>query len=138
MTRLAKQGATGLTALVIAFVLTAALASTAAAKGKSTKTEAEWIKFDPEAKTVTAKVKVPGRGKDAKMLKRNQEAVFAVMPEGSVLTRTTVSINGQRGELSDIPAGEMVIIYWRPDEDDPKLPRARKIDVVLNDILSDE
>ena len=71
------------------------------------------------------------------MLKRNQEAVFAVKPEGSVLTRTTVSINGRKGELSDIPEGEMVIIYWRPDEDDPKLPRARKIDMVLNDLLSD-
>lgn len=138
MTRLAKQSATGLTALVLAFAFTTAIAASAAAPSKSTKTEAEWIKFDPEAKTVTAKVTKPGRGKNAKLLKRNMEAVFAVKPEGSVLTRTTVSINGRKGELADIPEGKIVIIYWRVDEEDADVRRARKIDVLLKDLLNDE
>ncbi|MFQ5417850.1 MAG: hypothetical protein ACE5FL_12490 [Myxococcota bacterium] len=119
-------------ALVCAFTL--AVASTAEAqKARSVQTEAVWIKFDPEAKTVTAKVKKPGRGKDAKLLKRNKEAVFLVKPEGSVLTRTTVAINGVKGELSDIPEGKTVNIYWRPDEKDKTKPRARKIDVIFSD-----
>jgi len=104
-----------------------------AATEKSVQTEAEWVKFDAEAKTVTAKVKKPGRGSDAKMLKKNKQATWAVEPEGSVLVRTTVSINGVKGELGDIPAGKTVNIYWRPDEKDPTIPRARKIDVIMSD-----
>jgi hypothetical protein len=87
---------------------------------------------------VTVKVRKPGRGKDAKLLKRNKEAVFAVKPEGSVLTRTTVSINGVKGEITDIPEGKTVNVYWRPDEKDPSILRARKIDVFLSDEELDE
>jgi hypothetical protein len=124
---------TWLAAVALAFAFTAALAATGQAAGKSVQTEAEWISYDPEAKTVTVKVKKPGRGKDAKLLKRNREAVFAVEPEGSVLTRTTVAINGVKGEISDIPAGKTVNVYWRPDEEDPSILRARKIDVIMSD-----
>jgi hypothetical protein len=124
----------GVAALVFAVNVGFAPAAEAQGKGKSIQTEAEWVKFDAEAKTVTAKVKKPGRGADAKkLLKKNQEATFAVKPEGSVLTRTTVSINGKKGELTDISEGKSVNIYWRPDEDDPSIPRARKIDVILSD-----
>ena len=91
------------------------------------------VRADAEAKTVTVKVKKPGRGKDAKLLKKNKEAVFAVKPEGSVLTRTTVAINGVKGEIADIPAGKTVNVYWRPDENDPSILRARKIDVIMSD-----
>ena len=119
--------------MALAFAFTTVFAVSAQAEGKSVQTEAEWIKFDPEAKTVTVKVKKPGRGKDAKLLKRNKEAVFAVKPEGSVLTRTTVAINGVKGEITDIPAGKTVNVYWRPDEKDPSILRARKIDVFLSD-----
>jgi hypothetical protein len=124
---------TGLAAVALAFAFTAAFAANGQAAGKSIQTEAEWISYDAEAKTVTVKVKKPGRGKDAKLLKRNREAVFAVKPEGSVLTRTTVAINGVKGEISDIPAGKTVNVYWRPDEEDPSILRARKIDVIMSD-----
>jgi hypothetical protein len=50
-----------------------------------------------------------------------------------VLVRTTVAINGVKGELGDIPEGKTVNIYWRPDEKDPTILRARKIDVILSD-----
>jgi uncharacterized protein (DUF849 family) len=136
---LAKRTLAILTASALAFVFTAAFAATAQAeKAKSVQTEAVWVKFDPEANTVTAKVKKPGRGKDAKLLKKNKEAVFLVKPEGSVLTRTTVAINGVRGELDDIDEGKTVIIYWRPDEKDKTKPRARKIDVIMSEKELDE
>jgi hypothetical protein len=72
------------------------------------------------------------------MLTKNKEATFAVKPEGSVLTRTTVAINGVKGEITDIPKGKTVNIYWRPDETDPNVMRARKIDVILSDAELDE
>ena len=110
----AKRTLSGLAAVALVIAFQAAVAAEAHAKGKSVQTEAEWIKFDPEAKTVTVKVVKPGRGDDAKKLKRNKEATFAVKPEGSVLTRTTVAINGVKGEISDIPEGKTVNVYWRP------------------------
>jgi len=135
MTLLSKRAITGVTALALAFAFTIASPDCALAKSKvkSVQTEAIWVAFDAEAKTVTAKVVKPGRGKDAKQLKRNKEATFAVVPEGSVLVRTTVAINGVKGELGDIPVSKTVNIYWRPDEKDPTILRARKVDVILSD-----
>jgi len=111
----------------------AMLPATAFAAGKSTQTEALWVKFDPEGQTVTVKVKKPGSGKDAKKLKRGAEATFNVKVAGSVLTKTTVSINGKRGELAEIPEGKTVNIYWRPDENDATKMFARKIDVIFSE-----
>ena len=102
-------------------------------KAKSTQTEAEWIKFDPETNTVTVKVKKPGRDNDAKRLKKNKEATFKVKPEGSVLTRTTVSINGRKAELTDLSEGKTVNIYWRPDTSDDTVMFARKIDAIMSE-----
>jgi hypothetical protein len=120
-------------AVALTLSLVGPTSANAQGKAKSTQTEAEWIKFDPEAKTVTVKVKKPGRGKDAKRLKKNKEATFNVKPEGSVLTRTTVSINGMKAELSDLPAGKTVNIYWRPDTSDDTKMFARKIDAILSE-----
>ena len=135
MTLLSNRATTGVTALALVFAFTIASSESAEAKSKvkSIQTEAVWVEFDAEAKTVTAKVKKPGRGKQAKVLKKNKEATWAVVPEGSVLVRTTVAVNGVKGELGDIPAGKTVNIYWRPDEKDPTILRARKIDVILSD-----
>jgi hypothetical protein len=134
MSQLTHRVTPALTALALAGLLSFATAAPAlAGKPKSVQTEAEWVAFDAEAKTITAKVKKPGRGKDAKLLKKNKPATWAVKPEGSVLTRTTVAINGVKGELADIPKGKTVNIYWRPDEQDPSILRARKVDVILSD-----
>ena len=134
MTLLSKRATTGVTALALAFAFTIASSDRAHAKAKvkSVQTEAVWVAFDAEAKTVTAKVKKPGRGKQAKVLKKNKEATWAVVPEGSVLVRTTVAVNGVKGELGDIPAGKTVNIYWRPDEKDPEVKFARKVDVIFS------
>ena len=110
----------------------------AQSRGKSVQTEAEWISFDAEANTVTVKVKKPGRGKAAKGLKRGREASFNVKPEGSVLTRTTVAVNGRKAELTDIPAGKTVNIYWIPDAKDKEARFARKIDVIFSEAELEE
>jgi hypothetical protein len=129
--RIAASFSTAL-AVVAAMILAVAPADRADAqsKGKSTQTEADWLAFDPETEQVTVKVRKPGRGKDSKMLKKGKEAVFKVKAEGSVLTRTTVKVNGKAGKLSDIPAGKRVLIYWQPKDG---APYARSIDVVFTE-----
>ena len=119
--------------VVTAFVFVAGGATTAAAvKAKSTQTEATWVSFDAEKKTVKVKVKKPGKGaKPPKhlKLKKGKEAEFNVIPTGSILKRTSVAINGKKGDLTDIPAGKTVNIYWVPDPNDEKARFARKIDL---------
>ena len=122
--------AIALAALVVSFG-----ATVAEAKTKSIQTEAKWVKFDPAAKTVTAKIRKTGKkAKDKDLqLKKGKEATFNVIPDGSILTKTSVAINGMKGELSEIPKGKTVIIYWRPDEKNPGHRFAKKIDVILSE-----
>lgn len=117
--------------LLIAFALLAPAAAFAK-QTKSTAHQAEWISYDADAKTVTVEIKRSGEGPNKKDLKKNQQVTFRVVPEGSILKRTTVAINGQKGELSDIGAGRTVLIYWVPDEENAGGYFARKIDVVLS------
>ena len=66
-------------------------------------------------------------------VKKGREATFKVNPTGSVLSRTSIAINGKKGEITDIPEGKTVNVYWVPDASDPKTRFARKIDVILSD-----
>jgi hypothetical protein len=116
----------------LAFVGSVAPA-TAAKKSKSTQNEAQWISFDAAAKTVTVKITKKGKGPNKKLLKVRKEATFNVIPEGSILTRTSVAINGVKGEITDIPAGKTVLIYWVPDENKDGEFFARKIDVIFSE-----
>jgi hypothetical protein len=125
-------------ALVGGVLLFVAAPGAFAKEAKSTRNEAELVKYDAEAKTVTMKIKKVGLGPDAKSLKVGQQAVFKVKPEGTVLTRTSVAINGKKGELKDIPVGKTVLVYWIPDTADPKARFARKIDVILSEQELDE
>ena len=88
-------------------------------KMKSKRAEGRFMEFDSEAKTILVKVK-------------GKKTTFNVKPEGSVLTRTSVAVNGRKGELTDIPAGKTVLIYWVLDEAQPTLRFARKIDVIFS------
>ncbi len=105
-----------------------------AAKPKSIKTEGKWESYDAEAKTVTVKIRKTGKKpKDASLkLKKGKSATFNVIPTGSILTRTSVAINGMKGALTDINPGKSVIIYWQPDEKNEGDRFARKIDVVMS------
>jgi hypothetical protein len=102
-------------------------------KMKSTQTEAEFLGFDASTNTIKVKVKRPGQGPNARKLKRNEEVVFNVKPTGSVLTRTSVAVNGVKGELKDIPPGKEVNVYWVMDDKKKGEYFARKVDVVLSD-----
>jgi len=120
--------------LAAAFAVSVALApAPARAAEKTTQTEATWLGYDAATKTVKVKVDKPGKGPNKDKLKRNQEVSFRVIPEGSVLTRTSVAINGVKGELTDIPADKRVNVYWLPDPENKEGFFARKIDVVLSD-----
>ncbi len=126
----------GIAAVAVVSLVAAAPDAQAQRKSKSTQSEAKWIKFDPETNQVTVKITKPGKGakppKELK-LKRGKEATFKVIPTGSILARTSVAINGRKGELTDIPEGKTVNIYWAPDEKDKTARFARKIDVILSD-----
>ena len=108
-------------------------AASFAKQAKSTGHYAEWISFDDAAKTVTVKIKGRGQGPNKKALKKNKEVTFRVVPTGSILKRTSVAVNGQKGEITDIDAGRAVMIYWIPDPENKDGYFARKIDVVLSE-----
>ena len=119
-----------------ACLLAAPSAWSADDKAKSTQSEGKWVKFDAAANTVTVKITKEGKGAKPPAelkVKKGREATFKVNPTGSVLSRTSVAINGKKGELTDIPEGKTVNVYWVPDEKDPKSRFARKIDVILSD-----
>ena len=126
MPRLVATGAPSSTAAKVK-------AAPAEAAEKTTQTEARWIAYDAASKSVKVKVDKPGKGPNKDKLKRNQEVSFRVVPEGSVLVRTSVAINGVKGELTDIPADKKVNVYWLPDPENKDGYFARKIDVVLSE-----
>jgi hypothetical protein len=94
--------------------------TTASAKSKSNikKTEgARLIAFDEEAGTMTVKEK-------------GKKVVYNVKFEGSVMTRTTSTMNARPVGLTDIPIKAPINIYWIKDEKDPKQRFARKVDAL--------
>lgn len=125
----------GASVLTLALAVAFAVATPAAAKPKSIQTEAKWISFDAAAKTVTVKVRKPGKkAKDKELqIKKGKEATFNVIPDGSIMTRTSVAINGKKGALDEIPEGKTVNVYWLPDEKNPGQRFAKKIDVILSE-----
>jgi hypothetical protein len=113
-------------------VLTYGAATSAQAAEKTTQTQAIWIAFDPAAKTVKVKVD-KSTGPNKNKLKKNEEVTFRVVPEGSVLARTSVAINGVKGELTDIAEGKRVNVYWLTDPENASGYFARKVDVTLSE-----
>ena len=81
-------------------------------KSKTERFNGRYQGFD--AATSTIKVKEKGK-----------EEVFSIKPEGSVLTRTTVKINGRGAKIAELPMNAPVIVYWIPDEADAKKKFAR-------------
>jgi hypothetical protein len=130
-------------ASALALALAAGLvASTASAQGggqKSVQNEAQFVKFDEASNTVTVKILKKGKGNTGLMkafdaqVKNGKEATFNVIPTGSVLTRTSVAVNGVKGEMKDLQAGKKVLIYWVEDPKKKGELFARKIDVVLSE-----
>jgi hypothetical protein len=123
-------------AVLVALSLAAAPAI--AAKAKSVQNEAEFVSFDEGTSTVVVKILKKGKGnkklmKAHKDVKKGAEITFNVIPTGSVLTRTSVAINGVKGEMTDLEAGKRILIYWTEDSKKAGELFARKIDVVLSE-----
>jgi len=106
---------------------------------KSVQNEAEFVKYDEAASTVTLKITKKGKGNSELMkqfedqVKIGKEATFNVIPTGSVLSRTSVAINGVKGEIKDLKTGKTVQIYWVEDPKKKGQLFARKIDVTLSE-----
>lgn len=120
---------------LVGFVFVLAPAGASAAKSQSIKTEAFFISLDTENNVMEVKVKKTGkRPKNKKLkLKTGKKATFNVKPEGSVLKRTTVALEGQRVDINEIEPNQFLFIYWVPDEKNPDERFARKVDLVLTD-----
>lgn len=118
---------------------TLAPAQAEAARGKSVANEAQWVRFDPDAETVSVTILKASNGNKAlakqfkRTVKRGKQVTFHVVSTGSILKRTSVAIRGRKAELTDIQAGDRVILYWIEDPDHPGELFARKIDVVLSE-----
>jgi len=84
---------------------------------KTERTAGKFVKWDKDAGTVVVKEK----GKDV---------LFSVIAEGSVLTRTTVTVKAKPAKLDDLKEGQIVVVYWKPAASDPNKKDARKIDAV--------
>jgi hypothetical protein len=119
----------------------AGVASAAYAQGnqKSVQNEAQFVKYDEATSTVVVKIMKKGKGNNAllkqfeEQVKNGKDATFNVIPTGSVLTRTSVAVNGVKGEMKDLQPGKRVLIYWVEDPKKKGELFARKIDVVLSE-----
>ncbi len=119
----------------------AGLATSVYAQGnqKSVQNEAQFVKFDEAASTVIVKILKKGKGNSALLkqfadqVKNGKETTFNVIPTGSVLSRTSVAVNGVKGEMKDLQAGKTILIYWVEDPKKKGELFARKIDVVLSE-----
>jgi hypothetical protein len=99
----------------IAAVCWIAVFATGTAHAGKNETVVGWLGADANATWVTVEVIQPGRGRDTTRLKSETKATFGIQLSGTGFD-TTVLIDGQAGELSEIPEGERVHIVWRPVE----------------------
>ena len=127
-------------------VSVAGLSTAAQAQGnqKSVQNEAQFVKFDEATSTVVVKILKKGKGNSALLkqfdaqLKNGKETTFNVIPTGSVLSRTSVAVNGMKGEMKDLQPGKTILIYWVEDPKKKGELFARKIDVVLSEEEQDK
>jgi len=139
LSALTRKVALGLALLALALSPVLVADPALAKKNKSVASGAKWIAFDAETNTVKVKITRKGRGnsklvkKYKKSFKKGKEVTFNVIPTGSILKRTSVAINGMKGEMTDITADRQIVIYWIEDPNKEGELFARKIDVVLSE-----
>jgi len=117
-----------LSALLLALLvgLLLGIGSTAEAGSKIKKSQGRLVSLDRDAKQMTVNVK-------------GKKVVYNVKLDGSVMTRTTATMNAKPTRLEKIPIRAPVIVYWIEDESDPKQKFARKVDApkVPEDLLEE-
>lgn len=101
---------------LVLIALLAAGSASAEPRGETRQTNGKLVAYDAAAQTITVKEK-------------GREQVYEVKAEGSVLTRTTVTMNASPAKMADLQPGMIVIVYWKPDAADADRRVARKIDV---------
>ncbi len=111
----ARRAFAGFAAITFIFALAVGGATPAEAAPKSKRSQGKFVSYDVATSTVTIKEK-------------GKEQVYKVKPEGTVLTKTVVKINGKGAKLEELPEGAAVNVYWKNDEADPKQRFARTID----------
>jgi len=87
----------------------------AADEGKSERSNGKFVSYDVARQSIA--IKEAGR-----------EQTYQVKAEGSVLTRTTLTMNGKVAKFEDLKPGMIVIVYWKPDTADANKRNARKVD----------
>jgi hypothetical protein len=114
--RAPRRGA-GFVAFAVAMLVALAVAAPIqAAESKSERATGKFVSYDAAAKSMAVK-------------ESGKEQTYQVKPEGSVLTRTTLTMNGKVAQWEDLKPGMIVIVYWKPDAADAEKRLARKVDV---------
>jgi hypothetical protein len=114
--RAPRRGARFVAFAVAALVAFAVAAPVRAEESKSERSNGKFVSYDAAAQSVVVKE----NGKDQ---------AYQVKAEGSVLTRTTLTMNGKVAKFDDLRPGMIAIVYWKPDAADATKRLARKIDV---------
>jgi type IV pilus biogenesis protein CpaD/CtpE len=112
----ALRRSAGLLAVMAVGLMAVAAAPVLAAESKSERATGKLVSYDAAAQAIVVKE----GGKDS---------TYQVKAEGSVLTRTTLTMNGKVAKYDDLKPGMIVIVYWKPDAADATKRLARKIDV---------
>ena len=104
-------------AMIVVAALIAFVAPTRAAdQVKSARANGKFVSYDAAAQSIVVK-------------EGGKEQPYQVKAAGSVLTRTTVTMNGKVANFDDVKPGMSVIVYWKPDPADATKRNARKVDV---------
>ncbi len=103
-------------AMVVLFALAFVAPVSHAEEAKSERATGKLVSYDAAAQAIVVK-------------ESGKELTYQVKAEGSVLTRTTVTMNGKVAKFEDVKPGMIVIVYWKPDAADATKRNARKVDV---------
>jgi hypothetical protein len=82
---------------------------------KSERSNGKFVSYDAAAQSISIK-------------EGGKEQTYQVKAEGTVLTRTTLTMNGKVAKFDDLKPGMIVIVYWKPDATDATRRNARKVD----------
>jgi hypothetical protein len=113
-----RRSARGVLAAALVGVLASLAGATASAEeaAKTERSNGRVVSYDKDKATLTIKDK-------------GKEETFHVTAEGSVLTRTTVTMNARPAKLDDLKPNAVVVVYWRQNATTPDQKDARKIDM---------
>ncbi len=114
--RVPRLGAPLCAVALAGFVALAVAAPVRAAdEVKSERSNGKFVSYDAAAQSIAIK-------------EGGKEQTYQVKAEGSVLTRTTFTMNGKVANFEDLKPGMIVIVYWKPDTADATKRNARKVD----------